>query len=34
MPDYEYRRTVVTMSIPVLGGAAVEFRAIGRIFIS
>ena len=31
MPDYEYRQTVVTMSVPVPGGAAAEFRAVGRI---
>ena len=31
MPDYEYRQTVVTISVPVPGGAAAEFRAVGRI---
>jgi len=31
MPDYEYRQTVVTMSVPVPGKAAAEFRAVGRI---
>jgi len=31
MPDYEYRQTVVTMSVPVPGGATAEFRAVGRI---
>ena len=31
MPDYEYRQTVVTMPVPVAGGAAAEFRAVGRI---
>ena len=31
MPDYEYRQTVVTMSVPVPGRAAAEFRAVGRI---
>ena len=31
MPDYEYRQTVVTMSIPVPSGAAAEFRVVGRI---
>ena len=31
MPDYEYRQTVVTMSVPVLESAAAEFRAVGRI---
>jgi len=31
MPDYEYRQTVVTMSVPVLDNATVEFRAVGRI---
>jgi DNA topoisomerase III len=31
MPDYEFRQTVVTMSVPVTGGSAAEFRAIGRI---
>ena len=31
MPDYEYRQTVVTTSVPVPGGAAAEFRAVGRI---
>ena len=33
MPDYEYRQTVVTMSVPVtdLSGKSAEFRAVGRI---
>ncbi len=31
MPDYEYRQTVATMSVPVAGGPAPEFRATGRI---
>ena len=31
MPDYEYRQTVVTMSVPVPGKVAAEFRAVGRI---
>jgi DNA topoisomerase III len=31
MPDYEYRQTVVTMPVPVPGGVAAEFRAVGRI---
>ena len=31
MPDYEYRQTVVTTSVPVPGGVAAEFRAVGRI---
>ena len=31
MPDYEFRQTVVTMSVPVTGGSAAEFRAIGQI---
>ena len=31
MPDYEYRQTVITMSVPVPGAAAAEFRATGRI---
>ena len=31
MPDYEYRQTVVTMSVPVLDNATAEFRAVGRI---
>jgi len=31
MPDYEYRQTVITMSVPVPGAAAAEFRAVGRI---
>ena len=31
MPDYEFQQTVVTMSVPVTGGSAAEFRAIGRI---
>ena len=31
MPDYEYRQTVVTMSVPVPGVTAAEFRATGRI---
>ena len=31
MPDYEYRQTVVTMSVPVPENAAAEFRAVGRI---
>ena len=31
MSDYEYRQTVITMSVPVPGSAAAEFRAVGRI---
>lgn len=31
MPDYEYRQTVATMTVPIAGGAAAEFRATGRI---
>ncbi|WP_166144336.1 DNA topoisomerase [Methylosinus sp. RM1] len=31
MPDYEYRQTVVTMTVPVPSQIAAEFRAIGRI---
>ena len=31
MPDYEYRQTVVTMSVPLPNGAAAEFRAVGRV---
>src|SRR5262249_22426664 len=31
MPDYEYRQTVATMPVPVPGGMAVEFRAVGHI---
>jgi DNA topoisomerase III len=31
MPDYEYRQTIVTMSVPISGGAPAEFRAVGRI---
>jgi len=34
MPDFEYRQTVVTMKVPLPeqgSGAAVEFRAVGRI---
>jgi DNA topoisomerase III len=31
MPDYEYRQTVVTMSVPVPNSAAAEFRSVGRI---
>jgi DNA topoisomerase-3 len=31
MPDYEYRQTVATLRVPVPGGMAVEFRAVGRI---
>ena len=31
MPDYEYRQTVVTLSVPILDSAAAEFRAVGRI---
>src|SRR6202045_2362034 len=31
MPDYEYRQTAVTMSVPVPENAAAEFRAVGRI---
>jgi DNA topoisomerase III len=30
MPDYEYRQTVVTMSVPVLENAAAEFRGASR----
>ncbi len=31
MRDYEYRQTVITMSVPIPGAAAAEFRATGRI---
>ena len=31
MPDYEYRQTMATMSVPVPGAVAIEFRAVGRI---
>ena len=31
MPDYEYRQTVATISVPVPGGPSAEFRATGRI---
>src|SRR6202035_366711 len=31
MPDYEYRQTIVTMSVPVPNNAAAEFRSVGRI---
>lgn len=31
MPDYEYRQTVATTSVPVPGAVAIEFRAVGRI---
>ena len=31
MPDYEYRQTVATMCVPVPGGMAIEFRAVGRL---
>jgi DNA topoisomerase III len=31
MPDYEYRQTAATMRVPVPGGMAIEFRAVGRI---
>jgi DNA topoisomerase-3 len=31
MPDYEYRQTVVRMSVPVPNNAAAEFRSVGRI---
>jgi DNA topoisomerase-3 len=31
MPDFEYRQTVVTMSVPLPDGAKVEFRAVGRV---
>ena len=31
MPDYEYRRTVATMNVPVPGEPAAEFRATGCI---
>jgi DNA topoisomerase-3 len=31
MPDYEYRQTVATVSVPVPGGPSAEFRATGRI---
>ena len=31
MPDYEFRQTIVTMSVPIPGGGAAEFRAVGRI---
>ena len=31
MPDYEYRQTVVAMSVPVPDNATAEFRAVGRI---
>ncbi|WP_207485670.1 DNA topoisomerase [Arenibaculum pallidiluteum] len=31
MPDYEYRQTTATMTVPVPGGPEAEFRATGRI---
>jgi DNA topoisomerase III len=31
MPDYEYRQTVATMSVPVPGAMPAEFRAVGHI---
>jgi DNA topoisomerase III len=31
MPDYEYRQTVATITVPVPGGPTAEFRATGRI---
>ncbi len=31
MLDYEYRQTVVTLSVPVPEGSPAEFRAVGRI---
>jgi len=31
MPDYEYRQTIVTMSVPIAAGSVAEFRAVGRI---
>ena len=31
MPDYEYRQTIATISVPVPGGPSAEFRATGRI---
>jgi DNA topoisomerase-3 len=31
MPDYEYRQTVVTLSVPVPESGPAEFRAVGRI---
>jgi DNA topoisomerase III len=31
MPDYEYRQTVATISVPVPGSPSAEFRATGRI---
>jgi DNA topoisomerase-3 len=31
MPDYDYRQTVVTLSVPVSQGGPAEFRAVGRI---
>ena len=31
MPDYEYRQTVATISVPVPGNPTAEFRAIGHI---
>src|SRR3954453_3215626 len=31
MPDYEYRQTVATISVPVPGGPPAEFRATGHI---
>lgn len=31
MPDYEYRQTTATLSVPVAAGPAAEFRAVGRI---
>lgn len=31
MPDFEYRQTLVTMSVPLPEGTAAEFRAVGRV---
>ena len=31
MPDYEYRQTAVTLSVPAPPGDDAEFRAVGRI---
>src|SRR5215471_14712299 len=30
MPDYEYRQTIATVSVPVPGGPSAEFRATGH----
>lgn len=31
MPDFDYRQTKASMTVPVAGGPAAEFRAVGRI---